>query len=91
MRPIVLVAVALAGMSLTSTFAMPAHGAGPLDWAVRIAAIPRQRNAWLRCAALGAFATLIHSPGRSTGPRPGAGIPPTRHGAIGALISAEVG
>ncbi len=68
---------------------MPAHGAGPLDWVVRVVGIPRQRNAWPRCAALAAFATRIHSPGRPTGPRPGTGIPRTRHGAIGAALNAQ--
>jgi hypothetical protein len=41
---------------------MPVHGARPIDWAVQIAAIPRPRNAWPRCAALGDFASRIHSP-----------------------------
>src|SRR6516162_3927380 len=65
---------------------MPVHGAGPIDWAVQIAAIPRQRNAWPRCATLGDFASQIHSLGRSTGPPRGAGIAPTRQGAIGLAV-----
>ena len=63
MRMIALVAIAPAGMSLTSTFADAGTGAEPIDGAVQIAAIPRQRNAWPRCAALGDFANRIHSPG----------------------------
>src|SRR5262245_61219466 len=70
---------------------MPVHGAEPINWAVQVAAIPRQRNAWPRCAAWGDFASRIHSPGRPTEPPPGAGIVPTRQGAIGAPISAQLG
>src|SRR5262249_60186498 len=69
---------------------MPVHGAEPIIWAVQVAAIPRQRNAWPRCAAWGDFASRIHSPGRPTEPPPGAGIVPTRQGAIGAPISAQL-
>lgn len=69
MRMIALVAIAPAGMSLTSTFADAGTGAEPIDGAVQIAAIPRQRNAWPRCAALGDFANRIHSPGWPTGLR----------------------
>jgi hypothetical protein len=64
MRPIVLVAVALAGMSLTSTFA----DAGTWCGTFRLGSTScGQRNAWLRCAALGDFATRIHFPGTAYG------------------------
>src|SRR5262245_51181961 len=65
---------------------MPVHGAQPTDGAFQTAATPRKRNAWLRCGVLGEDADPIHSPGRPTGPPPGAGISPTRPGAIGAPI-----
>src|SRR5262249_31213428 len=68
---------------------MPVRGAGPINSAVQVAAIPHRRNAWPRCAAWEDFANRIHSPGRPTGPPPGAGIPRTRQGAIGAPISAQ--
>src|SRR6516225_11494698 len=68
---------------------MPGAGAGPIGWAVPIAAFPPRRNAWPQCAALADFANPIHSPGRPTGPPPGAGIAPTRPGALAALISAS--
>src|SRR6266576_2657825 len=67
---------------------MPVHGVGRLDWAVRVAAIPRRRSAWPRCAALVDFVTRIHIPERPTGPPREAGIPPTRQGVIGAPIRA---
>ena len=41
---------------------------------------------WPRCAALGDFDSQIHSLGRPTGPRRGAGIAPTRQGAIGLAV-----
>src|SRR5262249_1485375 len=66
---------------------MPGAGAAPIERAASIAAIPRWRDAWPRCAASADFANRIHSPGRRTAPPPGAGIPPARPDAIGALIS----
>jgi len=87
MRMIVLVLLALVGMSLTSTDAdAGVHGARTTDGAFQTAATPRKSNASLRCGASGEDADLIHSPGRPTGPPLRAGIPPTRPGAIGAPI-----
>ena len=65
---------------------MLVHGARTTDGAFQTAATPRKSNAWLRCGVLGEDADPIRSPGRPTGPPPGAGIPPTRSGAIGAPI-----
>src|SRR5205807_9464673 len=65
---------------------MPVHGARATGGAFQTVATPRKSNAWPRCAALGDFAGRIHSPGRLTGPPPGAGISPARQGGIGAPI-----
>src|SRR5262249_9816336 len=72
MRTIVVVAIALAAMSLTSTV----RGAGPINSAAQVAAIPHRRNAWPRCAAWGDFANRIHSPGTAYGTSAGSWNPP---------------
>src|SRR6266478_4698616 len=66
---------------------MPVHGARTTDGAFQTAAMPRKSNAWLRCGVSGEGVDPIHSPEQPTGPRPGAGILPTRPGAIGAPIN----
>ena len=86
MRTIVLVLLALAGISLTSTEAdtgawCASYRRGVSNWV-----IPRTNNAGPPFSAWGDFAGQIHSPERPTGPAPEAGIPPARRGVTGAAI-----
>jgi hypothetical protein len=90
MPTIVLVAIALAGMSLTSTFA------DTVTWCAtyRLGSTNCGYSSSEECLAtvrgLGGFWQPNPFPGRPTGPPPGAGIPSTRQGvAIGAPISAD--
>jgi hypothetical protein len=45
------VSIALAVMSLTSTYADAVRGSPAIDGAFQIAAIPRSTDAWPRCVA----------------------------------------
>ncbi len=89
MRPIALVAVALAGTSSTSTFA----DAGTWCGTFRLGSTSCGHSSSEECMAtmrgLGGFCYPNPFPGRPTGPRPGTGIPRTRHGAIGAALNAQ--
>ena len=85
MRSIVLVAIALAGISLTSTFADAGTWCGTYRLGSTNCGYSLSEECLATVRGLGDFANRIHSPGRPTAPPPGAG----RQGALGAPISAD--
>jgi len=91
MRPIVLVAVALAGMSLTSTFADAGTWCGTFRLGSTSCGYSSSEECMATVRGLGGFCYPNPFPGTPTGPPPEAGVPPTRPGAIGAPISAQLG
>ena len=91
MRSIVLVAIALAGMSFTSTFADAGRWCGTYRLGSANCGYSSSEECMATVRGLGDFATRIHSPRRPTGPPPRAGIARNPQGAIGAPISAQGG
>jgi hypothetical protein len=88
MRTIVLVAIALAAMSLIGSFAGAGSWCGTYKLGSTSCGYASSEECLATVRALADFANRIHSPGRPMGPPPGAGISLTRQGANGAAISA---
>ena len=89
MQPIVLVVVALAGVASTSAFADARTWCGTFRLGSTSCGYSSSEECMATVRGLGGFCYPNTSPEPPTGPPREAGIPPTRHGAIGAALSAQ--